>query len=401
MDKTRVEFSASPWNVLSGRGRLGILAGGVSCLYAREALSSLGQEATFLKVGTPHPFPLTLAREFLARVDQVLVVEEEDPVLEEGLLLAASGLTGLPEPGGVKLAGPGGARVFGKFSGHLPRVGEYNADLVRGAIASVCGQMVPVSGTAAVAELALELPLRPPTLCAGCPHRSVFHAVKAATKGQNPVFSGDIGCYTLGAAAPLNTIDTCLCMGAAVTVADGLAIVEPDRPHISFIGDSTFFHMGVPGLINAAYNRAKLTLIILDNHTTAMTGHQPHPGLGVLATGEEVTPVDLAALTRACGAGSVEVVDAYDRAAIKGAVGRALALDGPTVIITRRACAVKVKPERRFAITDACTDCRRCLRELGCPALAVEERPFITTACFGCGLCAEVCPSGAILEVQP
>ncbi|MGE5551783.1 MAG: indolepyruvate ferredoxin oxidoreductase subunit alpha [Bacteroidota bacterium] len=397
-DKLRAEFADSEWNTVSGAGRLGIVAGGVSYFYVKEALAALGLEAKVLKVGTPHPFPLSLARRFLAGVDRVLVVEEEDPVLEEGVLLAAAGLTGTPDPAGTRPGGAGSPPIFGKYTGHLPRVGEYNADLARRAIAAVAGLDAGDAGTRAAAEPVLELPQRPPTLCAGCPHRSVFHAIKTATKSLNPVFSGDIGCYTLGASAPLNTIDTCLCMGGAVTMAGGLSIVEPERAHIAFIGDSTFFHMGITGLINAVYNRAKFTLVILDNQTTAMTGHQPHPGLGRRATGDQVPPVDLEAVVRGCGAASVAVVDAYDRAAVKRAVLEALTVDGPSVVITRRACAVRAKPEHRYRITEACTSCRLCLRQLGCPALAFEEKPVIAATCFGCGLCAEVCPSGAIVE---
>jgi len=398
--KVRAEFSTSPWNPISGGGGLGLVAGGVSYYYVREALAMLGIEAAVLKVGTPHPFPLDRARDFLRQVERVLVVEEEDPVLEEGLLLAMAGLEDAPRAGGTRPSGAQGPLVFGKYTGHLPRTGEFNADLVARAIAGVAGLSDDCLETRATVELAPELPVRSPTLCAGCPHRSVFHAVKAATKGRDPVFSGDIGCYTLGAAAPLNAIDTCLCMGGAVTIANGLALAEPGRPHIAFIGDSTFFHMGITGLINAAYTRAKLTLVILDNQTTAMTGHQPHPGLGRLATGEEVAPIDIEALARACGASSVAVVDAYDRTAIKRAVDDALSLEGPTAVIARRACAVMAKPERRFAVGEACNNCRRCLRELGCPAMAAGDKPYITAACFGCGLCAEICPREVIAAGQ-
>ena len=393
--KLRVEFSGSPWNKITGQGRLGLVAGGVSYLYAKEALQALGLDAVLFKVGTPHPFPLSLAGEFLGCVDRVLVLEEEDPVLEEGLLLAAAGLRDLPKTDGT-VAAVAAPAIFGKYTGHIPRTGELNADKVRRAVALFAGVEDTVADAAIERPEPPELPVRPPVLCAGCPHRSVFYTVKTATKGLDPVFSGDIGCYTLGASAPLRMIDTCLCMGGAVTVASGLALVEPGRPHIAFMGDSTFFHMGIPGLINAAYNRTKLTLIILDNATTAMTGHQTHPGLGRLATGEAVPPIDLADVARACGIANLAVVDAYDRAAVAQAVREALDTDGPTVIVARRACAVLAKPEKRYKIGEACINCRRCLREIGCPALAASEKPYITTACFGCGLCAEVCPKEAI-----
>ncbi|MGE5528650.1 MAG: indolepyruvate ferredoxin oxidoreductase subunit alpha [Patescibacteria group bacterium] len=397
MDAVRAEFAASPLNHVTGQGRLGIVAGGVSYLYAVEALRSLGLEAAVWKVGTPHPFPYAPARDFLSRTERVLVVEEEDPVLEEGMLLAAAGLTGAPAADGTAPP-PRTPPIFGKYTGHLPRTGEYGPDLVRAAIALFAGVEAPPAAAAASLAPVPELPQRPPSLCAGCPHRSVFYAVKSALKGKDPVYGGDIGCYTLGAAAPLNTIDTCLCMGAAVTIADGLSLAEPARPHVTFIGDSTFLHMGITGLVNAAYNGARLTLVILDNATTAMTGHQPHPGMGVSATGERAPAVDLAALARACGAGFVETVDAYDRAAVKRAVLQALEAEGPSVVIARRACAVIARPARSYHVSETCTNCRRCLRELGCPALAAREKPFITAACHGCGLCAEVCPGGSIVE---
>ena len=170
--------------------------------------------------------------------------------------------------------------IYGKRTGHLPYAGEYNVGMVLQALQRVSqGDDAVQLESAPAAELP-ELPVRPPVLCAGCPHRASFYAAKQATKGLDAVFSGDIGCYTLGNAPPLSMLDTCLCMGAGITVASGLQLAEPGRTHLAFIGDSTFFHTGVPGLLNAVYNRIPMKLIILDNSTTAMTGHQPHPGIG-------------------------------------------------------------------------------------------------------------------------
>ena len=260
------EFSRYAGNRLYGEGRLGIAMGGVAAAYAREA----GFPARYLEIATPYPFPEELALSFLREVDAVLALEELDPVIEDALTRLC-GKHHLP------------VRILGKHTGHVPVAGELSVESVRAAMAAFLGQ--EEQKAAAPAPLEGKLPVRPPVLCAGCPHRGSFYAVKQAMKGQKAVFCGDIGCYTLGNAAPLNMVDTCLCMGASVTMAQGIARMEKDTTAFAFIGDSTFFHTGIPGVVNAIYNGADEVIVVLDNSTTAMTGRQPHPGTGATMMG--------------------------------------------------------------------------------------------------------------------
>lgn len=390
LPKIAEELSSSPWNRIEPGGRLGILTGGVSYLYVKEAAADLGLNPTILKIGTPHPFPRGIAAAFLAQVDRVIVIEELDPVLEEGIiqLAAKTGFQG---------------EIHGKLSGELPRAGEYSLDLVRQSIINILkvgtssGTPVAISGNAA----SPELPVRPPVLCAGCSHRASFYAVKRATRGMDAVYTGDIGCYTLGNAPPLSMVDTCLCMGAGITIAQGLSRVDPKRPVFAFIGDSTFFHTGIPGVINAVYNDHPVKIILLDNGTTAMTGHQPHPGMGRTAVGEKANPIDPVAVLKACGVGFVQVANPFDLKETKDILAKALAFPGVAAVVMRAPCAATVKAKTKYQVdANLCTNCRLCIKELGCPAFYVEEKPEIGPSCQGCGLCGQVCPAGAIKEVS-
>lgn len=383
------EFSDSPFNFIQPGGKLGIMTSGVAYLYVQEALAKTGIPATVLKIGTPNPLPERKVRQFIEQVEEVLVVEELDPVLEEGLQRIAFSV-------GKKL------QVFGKHSGHLPFNGEYNVGLVMQALTKISGEAgVQAAATAADPDVP-ELPVRPPVLCAGCPHRGSFYAAKAATRGMSAVYSGDIGCYTLGNAAPLSVMDTCLCMGAGITIASGLQLAEPERVHLAFIGDSTFFHTGIPGLMNAVYNRNPIKLVILDNRTTAMTGHQPHPGLGKTAMGSQVKAIDIEKIVEGCGVEFIRRADPFDHTQAVRAIKDAIAFQGPAVVIMERPCISLFKKNTTFAVDQtACINCGKCLRELGCPAMAKEEKPVIHQTCYGCGLCAQICPVGAIKEVQP
>lgn len=271
-------------------------------------------------------------------------------------------------------------------------------EIARGALSGFLG----IADDPAPALELPPLPVRPPVLCAGCPHRASFYAVKQAMKGRKAVFCGDIGCYTLGNAMPLDMVDTCLCMGAGITVAQGLHHAEPEAVHFAFVGDSTFFASGMTGIVNALYNRTNIVLIVLDNDTTAMTGHQTHPGLGRTVMGGETPKVDIPKLLEAMGAAWVKVVDPLDLEAAKAAVQEAAGVEGVSAVVFRSPCIAVCKAGEPWQVDPgACIGCGRCVRELGCPAttLAEDGKAAIEPAlCTGCGLCAQVCPVGAIVK---
>lgn len=245
------------------------------------------------------------------------------------------------------------------------------------------------------------LPVRPPVLCAGCPHRASFYAVKMAMKGRKTIYCGDIGCYTLGNAQPLDMCDTCLCMGAGIGIAQGVYHTEPDTKCFAFVGDSTFFASGITETINAFYNQAEMTLVILDNSTTAMTGHQPHPGTGRTVMGQVVEKVSMEKVLRAIGLTVVETVDPLDYELSVETVKRVAEEPGVKAIIFRSPCIALTKPSGRSAVNpEKCIACGKCIRELGCPALVLGEdgkkAKIDTSLCTGCTLCEQICPVGAI-----
>lgn len=378
-----LSWSVSPFNRISGTGRKGIVTSGICCSYVKEALDSIGEAADEIKlfqVGMPYPFPKNMAKDFLNGLDEVLVVEELDPVLEDAF---------------YPLCGECRIKIHGKRDCFTHVAGEFSAELAEQWIR----KMLQLEKAEEKAEEIPALPVRPPVLCAGCPHRASFYSVKQAMKGKKAVFSGDIGCYTLGNAKPLDMVDTCLCMGACITIAQGIHNVEPDTKNFAFVGDSTFFHTGIPGIINAVYNETDITVIVLDNSTTAMTGHQPHPGTGRTMMGEITEKVDIEAVLRGCGVKHVAAANPLHLEEAKKAVKEAADFKGVSAVIFKSPCIALFKPERQFQVeSEKCIRCKKCIREIGCPAIAVREGEvkIDSSLCYGCGLCAQICPVGAI-----
>ena len=382
------DFSTYRFNALTGKGRLGVATGGVSYAYVREALQMLGGDCRLLKIATPFPFPEALAYDFIDGLDEVLVIEELDPVIERELITLCG-------KKGIKLT------IKGKLTGHVQSAGENTVETVLSQLSEYLG--LPYEKPSAQ-ELP-PLPVRPPVLCAGCPHRASFYAVKQAMKGKKAHFAGDIGCYTLGNAQPLDMVDTCLCMGAGITLAQGIKRAEPDTTCFAFVGDSTFFASGLTGIANAVYNNTDIVLVVLDNSTTAMTGHQPHPGTGKTLMGDPAARLSIPNILKAIGVKNIRIADPLDLEAAVAAAREAAGEGGVQAVIYKSPCIYvndPDQPERAAgsASVDAarCVGCLKCIRELGCPALVTEDgKAFIDgSLCTGCMLCAQVCPTGAI-----
>lgn len=409
----------SLFNPVTERGdapRFGIVCGGVSTAYALEALEFLSQRAAlpsyrFMQIGTPFPFPAMAASAFLEGLERVIVFEELDHVIEDELvrLVGLRAMRGL-SPTRVCGRRSGDARTAGENSvediferlerffacAELEEEGLSGLDLE----AAIEEQVAPLS-EAQPADV--ELPVRPPVLCAGCPHRGAFYAAKQALRKMRTrgVFSGDIGCYTLGNAAPLDAVDTCLCMGAGITMAQGLGIVEPDVRQIAFVGDSTFFASGLTGIANAVYNQHDITVCVLDNSTTAMTGGQPHPGIGRTLMGGQSEPLSIEAALEALGVVCIEHANPHRFEESVSAVMRAVKHVGPSVVIFRAPCVNLIKPEASVSIdAEGCTGCRKCITSIGCPAIGFDgAKAYIDeTLCVGCGLCVQVCPFDVIKQ---
>jgi indolepyruvate ferredoxin oxidoreductase alpha subunit len=404
-DRFSEYFGDNSFNSLSkGSSRIGIAASGVSYLYAMEAIRALPGVFSVFKTATVYPFPEKAALEFLKGITDLIVVEELDPYVEEQFL---------------QLAGKHhlNVNIYGKKNGCFPVSGEYDVDVVIDSInrsLEMFTSNIPVlshSSPAINLKEVPSLPIRAPTLCAGCMHRTVFYAFKKAAgklrsqKSIDSVFSGDIGCYTLGNARPLNMVDTCLCMGAGISIAAGLSHTQEysnngKAKQVAFIGDSTFFHSGIAAVVSAVYNNADITIAVLDNRTTAMTGHQPHPGIGITAVGSPAKIIDIAEVLKSCGVGLVRTIEADSLDGCIDAATEAMQFEGPSAVVFRGKCVAISKGAGQYIVDeDKCTGCKFCISQLGCPAIfsISSGLPVIQDTCSGCGLCAQTCPSEAIV----
>lgn len=381
------EFSSYRYNTVEGgNSEKAVVASGISYAYAKEFLKDY-PEVKLIRIGTPYPFPESFVKKALEGVTEVLSLEELSPYNEEQI---------------ARLCGRNGIllSIRGKLTGDVPASGELSTNLIAG----ILRKYLEIPGEASEIDVsdAPELPVRPPVLCAGCPHRASFYAVKKAMKGRNCYFCGDIGCYTLGNAMPLDMCDTCLCMGAGITMAQGFTWMDKEGIGFAFVGDSTFFASGMTGVVNAVYNNANMILCVLDNSTTAMTGHQPHPGTGRNMMGDIVAKVDIASVLKGIGVSTVVTVDPLNLNEAMGAVRMCADLPGVKAIIFKSPCVAISKPTGKCHITENCLNCGKCIKEIGCPGLIrVDGQVTIDpNLCTGCGLCSQICPVDAIQEVE-
>jgi indolepyruvate ferredoxin oxidoreductase alpha subunit len=364
------------WNrIEKNSNRIGIISSGISYCHAKEVFP----EASFLKLGFTNPMPAKLIEKFASMVETLIIIEENDPFIETEVRAM-------------------GIKCIGKD--RIPVCGELNPDIIHESLKEFAQIDIPEK----IEKTSEETPLRPPVLCPGCPHRGVFFVLRKL----DCTVTGDIGCYSLGAFPPHNAMHTIVCMGASVTNAMGIEKAMKDKIHgklVAVLGESTFIHSGITGLIDTVYNKGRHVTIVLDNSITAMTGHQPNPANGITLKGEKTKKLDLVAISKACGVTNVHTVDPFDLKTVETILKEALKAPEPSVIIAQRPCFLlkSYKPEVKLVHInrDKCVKCGVCWK-LGCPAIEVspEDGKTIinTTLCVHCGLCAAVCRPGAITQ---
>lgn len=389
LENARAKAEASPWNKVSGEGRIGVIASGISRAYLADALAENGWEkdVKVLELGFTWPLPENLLADFMSGCDTVLVLEELQPLVEQDLRALAQ-----ERKIDVSIVGKGP---------DLTIFGEYSTGAVARALAAVLGKELPSADGAAIDVS--RLPGRPPNLCAGCSHRAMYYAVRKVF-GDEAVYSSDIGCYTLGMVPPLRAADFLFCMGSSVSAGSGFAMVS-DRPVVGFIGDSTFFHSGMTGLANAVFNKHDVLLVILDNGTTAMTGHQPNPGVCTSVLGEGCNHLDIESVVRGIGVTDVAKVKPFNMRGTLKTIEEMKARSGVRVIIAEEPCmlfARRTLKQNRPQMAEVATqgeEALKCLAELACPAFrrgGTAEAPVVSvdeSQCSGCMVCLQVTPA--------
>jgi len=386
----------SPLNYVSGEGELGIICNGVSSEYVSDAMDDLDAREKFkiLRIGFSNPMPDQMIKSFLKTCQKVLVVEEGEPVMEEAVKAFA-------QEEGLLLP------INGKSDDLFSRLYEYDPTLVKAVIARYFNLPCELTEKTDLSDVP-PIPIRPPSLCPGCSHRSTFYAVKKAAEGMDTIYPSDIGCYTLGYMPPLSMADFVICMGASTGTSCGFSAAT-DQKVISFIGDSTFFHTGISGLINGVFNNHNFTLVILDNRTTAMTGHQPNPGVDMTELNfEGYGQIQIEDLVKSLGVKHVSVINPYNINRSIETIKSALEFTGVSVIIAKKKCTLYAKSlkqlkDRAFYISDLCTNHRTCIDEIACPAFYIDgdDRVQINPdMCVGCATCSQICPEKAIKPLK-
>ncbi|MBT3177251.1 MAG: indolepyruvate ferredoxin oxidoreductase subunit alpha [Desulfobacula sp.] len=395
MEKAKDICESSDFNPIKGSGKFGIIANGVSFHYALDAVKDLGveEDTKILQLGFSNPMPEKLIKNFLKDCKKVLVIEEGEAFMEETVKAFAQE-EGLMIP------------INGKSETLFSRLSEYDPAMVRENIASYFGiEYTPREKLSS--DNVPPIPMRPPNLCSGCSHRATFYEVKQAAGDMDIICPTDIGCYTLGFLPPLNTGDFVICMGSSVSTSCGFGKAT-DQKVVSFIGDSTFFHSGITGLVNAVFNDHNFTLVILENGTTAMTGHQPHPGVDMERFGlDGFGRVNIEKLVRALGVEHVSVIKPFKVKKSIETIREALEYKGVSVILSQEPCALYAKSlnllkPRAFKVSDRCVDHKDCVNTIACPSFYIEDGRVKIDAdtCVGCAVCAQICPENAITPVK-
>ena len=385
----------SKHNMIIGKGAWGIICNGVSYNYVCDGVKELDiqKDIRILRIGFSHPMPRVLIQSFLKACEKVLIVEEGEPFMEETVKAFA-------QEAGLTLS------IAGKGYGSLSRLYEYNPAQVRESLGEYFGVDYAPRAGVDLSDLP-EIPQRPPSLCAGCSHRATFYAVNKAAEDMETICPTDIGCYTLGFLPPLSTGDFLICMGSSVGTSCGFSKVS-DKKVISFIGDSTFFHTGIPGLVNAVFNNHNFTLVILDNGITAMTGHQPHPGVDMEALNfEGYGKVSIENVVKAVGVKHVSIIRPYRVKKSIDTIKEALMYKGVSVVISREPCVLFAKSLKKprgksFFVSEKCKGDRDCINDLACPAFYIRKNSVYIdpVLCSGCSVCAQICPEHAILPLK-